>query len=1501
MQVIATEKSKHTVAVVTGQGAVSLWGPDFTCLARCENGPKAPPTCCAAGGNVLFIGSTSGEVTAVQCTKDRATVLGSWDATDGSIAAISGVVCTEGYVAVSTGHNVTVWDPFPAAGYRSAPPPAAVQDDDPSVPVDQEPNPTVLVSPAEDTHANPKVLVHGPRTSPRKPATTSPRALAGSKANSTVLASSPGEETHANPKVPAPAPRTSPPRGLSGSKPTSAGPVSPADEDARGNPKLPARGRRASPQKAAAANPRAVSGSKPNSKIPGPSPADDMRARPKVLGGRTSPRKSPAAASPRGLSGSKRNSTAPGSPPAEDTRANPSGSKRIATAPGSPPAEDTRGSPKVLVRGRRTPPRQEAAAADPPALCVISPRNPPAPGAPDADARASPKAVVRGLRIAPPKGGLKQPEIARRLHSFDKHGFAVKSLTLAGTTVLSVDDGGHAYLWGVLDPLRAHHCFLKTPSRITSMAATPGGWSASLIWCLRHDTMNRYMYVQNPQLTAAQKHLLAAQTEVVSSEVRTRCKLQALGGIIDARLAHHLGLINDVTCVFGLLRDYYRKFGTNLRFRIMRKRMAVILESMFYKSLCLHVTYGRLERHVAYAKAKRMARRVGFVLLFGRDVGAAVLHLVARYFRLWGRGTARRAKRRRSKREQTEASCKQRLGLAGALARAGDIDVCRRYFFRCKMLWDRAKARIPKHNSAETLLRCTVYGTLRSIWYKWKKWTTMKHHQRAIVGRSLAKGDRGNRLFYYTMWRHWAAAQRAKKRFDDVMRAMGDIGLLHAFYRKLKMYPSWKSVKEMSENQEAASRYFSTLVREEQELLGTVAPVTDASWPACAITSALGMNIEKWMKEGMVFFAGESQDYTRMRAVADKLQQAWMKAGDVLTELAENLIAPINEHGVERGREEKDAMLWHLSKDLAKKYKKTFEGSGIGPVELLAMRLYTLEGPDVDRHMGFGDVPPPFNSVPEHMKETLMRQWDEYKKTHASISKPTVTGSKVTGHATQQGDRNPSIYHEMNKALRTSEDIQKWAKLSSLLLALSMPIEEKTKTEKDESEAKVLYRGIHNLPDVVIEAHKALHRGWSYAWLAPSSTSESRQASEDFLKTTDPKTNILFEVHGCTEGLPLHQVSQFPDEAEVLLPPFSTFVVSEAPTQTDLYLTIHLQFKGTLAKHSTSMQDFIQDVRSDAHVAAQRRHCLDATKQLQEVEEAARTYNRMERDLMITRADTLHRREVASIRLREVEAKKQAILKRVLPLQLSVDHKTKLVDNLAPSNPNPIRQLVMTLKEDGLINYFNDAPAIAKMTASGYTGKTWLQMAKESYFDVKGMVTRHAGHRKKPNEPWPLGFVKRLSPLDRKKSKAAFRNFGLAADALSAEDCRALLSVMDKPLDGFAAFHCKLRRGRADESAASSFDTSSFLSQSASTADLPMPPSPSNSSRRLTIDHAWIDVGFPAASSPNDSAQVTESFDSPPTHSLPETAPDGSARGTFTSSARSSQEAGRSYSIETLQ
>eukprot|EP00756_Hemistasia_phaeocysticola_P028344 Hpha_TRINITY_DN16170_c0_g9::TRINITY_DN16170_c0_g9_i1::g.8747::m.8747 len=236
--------------------------------------------------------------------------------------------------------------------------------------------------------------------------------------------------------------------------------------------------------------------------------------------------------------------------------------------------------------------------------------------------------------------------------------------------------------------------------------------------------------------------------------------------------------------------------------------------------------------------------------------------------------------------------------------------------------------------------------------------------------------------------------------------------------------------------------------------------------------------------------------------------------------------------------------------------------------QLLVMTLYTMAGPDIDSLMGYTDAPN-FDDVPR-------REWDDY----CSRVSPS---------------RNQSMFSEMNRNLREAAEnptdpevwarVSKWVKCTVLLQALC-------RGDPPADPPWELYRGLAGLPDPVVSAHKALKEGDVVRWASPTSCATDASVARAYVAggaanaQEKPGGTVLFAIKGVLQGIPLQAVSKYPKEAEVLLPPCTSFTVSRKSLGGDALVSLELA--ATADKGSPQETRIIAESLEDSEVASRR-------------------------------------------------------------------------------------------------------------------------------------------------------------------------------------------------------------------------------------------------------------------------------------------------------------------------
>eukprot|EP01059_Diplonema_ambulator_P037279 TRINITY_DN977_c0_g1_i2.p1 TRINITY_DN977_c0_g1~~TRINITY_DN977_c0_g1_i2.p1 ORF type:complete len:1305 (+),score=307.25 TRINITY_DN977_c0_g1_i2:46-3915(+) len=303
-----------------------------------------------------------------------------------------------------------------------------------------------------------------------------------------------------------------------------------------------------------------------------------------------------------------------------------------------------------------------------------------------------------------------------------------------------------------------------------------------------------------------------------------------------------------------------------------------------------------------------------------------------------------------------------------------------------------------------------------------------------------------------------------------------------------------------------------------------------------------------------------------IRTFANRLANEWRKKdGDVVDELIENLKVPETVHS-------KLAVVAEAAKHLHQTKGEAYPCRN--RVELLAMTLYTMAGPDIDALVTYENVP----VYDEDDKEP----WEHYNKTYSK-------------------ERNSAIFSTINWAMRTAADPSKadskdgqdawaacckWVKYIGLLMFICSQVEPDHADRGAE-----LARGLAGLPSDVLEAHRAMLPNDSLCWPAASSCAFDRSVSESYIKgsaanaTTKSGGSILFLLSDSKCGASLQHISKYPKESEMLLPPFSTFKIG--------YQDIDAALPGTCVIHMTSdghaiPTAWIAELAAASHQSAQR-------------------------------------------------------------------------------------------------------------------------------------------------------------------------------------------------------------------------------------------------------------------------------------------------------------------------
>eukprot|EP00754_Rhynchopus_humris_P021114 Rhum_TRINITY_DN14728_c0_g1::Rhum_TRINITY_DN14728_c0_g1_i2::g.111719::m.111719 len=292
------------------------------------------------------------------------------------------------------------------------------------------------------------------------------------------------------------------------------------------------------------------------------------------------------------------------------------------------------------------------------------------------------------------------------------------------------------------------------------------------------------------------------------------------------------------------------------------------------------------------------------------------------------------------------------------------------------------------------------------------------------------------------------------------------------------------------------------------------------------------------------------------------------KNGTVLDELAANLVSDVSLSST--AKDSSRQLHKEIFAEAATELVQTKSGQypGASELDLLLMRLYTMAGPDIDKLMLFDDVPE-FSASP-------LSEWASYKKTHK--------------------DRNTAIFSQINRALRqvASDDaaeeskgwatLGKWVKTTCHLHRMCYNVQ-----STHDATSEPLMRGVTGLPPTAVSEHTSLQAQQEITWPAPSSCTSNQSVAIDAVMgnataSSSHPSSVLFSVSGRVPALHLQHISQYPAEAEVLMPPLSVLSVrSTAPHSPDPSChSLSLEWD-----HSVPLAGLDEPLRADEQLSSQ--------------------------------------------------------------------------------------------------------------------------------------------------------------------------------------------------------------------------------------------------------------------------------------------------------------------------
>eukprot|EP00754_Rhynchopus_humris_P051141 Rhum_TRINITY_DN9364_c0_g1::Rhum_TRINITY_DN9364_c0_g1_i1::g.33084::m.33084 len=285
------------------------------------------------------------------------------------------------------------------------------------------------------------------------------------------------------------------------------------------------------------------------------------------------------------------------------------------------------------------------------------------------------------------------------------------------------------------------------------------------------------------------------------------------------------------------------------------------------------------------------------------------------------------------------------------------------------------------------------------------------------------------------------------------------------------------------------------------------------------------------------------------------------------------------------------------------------DGAGAGAeagtaVELLVLRQATQAGPDVDRDLGFAGVPPPRRRCDTVIETDA---WRGYAEEHGDFSK--------------ESGRNGSVLEAVTAAMGAlaegeaggdGEAAARWVKWLCTLWALC-PAEAAHPTSGVATNTDAYFAvGAGEVEKEVVDAHRALPPGGTLFWDAPRTCVLGKREAlgaargEAGQPTEEKPGSLVFTVRRAAHmGKAPKAVSQYPDEATLVLPPFAQFRVegNSLDRGNTLGEGLLLDLRPTTPEgfeRGGRVAEFLQRVRNDA-VAASERLQVGQRRRMEEV------------------------------------------------------------------------------------------------------------------------------------------------------------------------------------------------------------------------------------------------------------------------------------------------------------
>jgi protein dpy-30 len=263
-----------------------------------------------------------------------------------------------------------------------------------------------------------------------------------------------------------------------------------------------------------------------------------------------------------------------------------------------------------------------------------------------------------------------------------------------------------------------------------------------------------------------------------------------------------------------------------------------------------------------------------------------------------------------------------------------------------------------------------------------------------------------------------------------------------------------------------------------------------------------------------------------MKFVRKQWRRKTRKTGTIVSELCENCC--LFDETLNAKMRHSPATIREYCLNIGEKYSSIFTEPPAHLLALVCFVLYTQQDVDSDRMFAFTDVPPfPVGQESPAARDEVYAPYRDQRqadKRNAMMFQIGNWGFRTSWEAFAKGSR----HWEGIEAMRT------WVKWMCLITA----------TRRHYPQPRSVFRGLCGLPPFLVEEFRNLAPGSEIFWPQLSSTTTERSICESYANQAEPlEQNVIFSISGVSEGLELFRLSQYPKEAEFLLPCFSKLKV----------------------------------------------------------------------------------------------------------------------------------------------------------------------------------------------------------------------------------------------------------------------------------------------------------------------------------------------------------------------